>query len=149
MSKRLSRRAVVTLLATAATATAATSAFALGSGIDTGSGGVSVSAGTIGSAALSGECHYAHAGIGIDSSDDTYVLEGAGTAGGVVNGSPIVATGILCTVGTRTTGVQFTPGAASAAAITFNANAVSGAVCTTVYYLTRDNQTGNLPTECH
>jgi len=146
---RLSRRATVTLLAAAATAAAATSAFAVGTGIDTGAGGASVSAGTVGSAALSGECHYAHAGAGVDSGGDTYVLEGAGTAGGIVNGSPIVATGILCTVGTHSTGVQFTPGAASAAERTFNATSVSGAICTTVYYLTRDNQSGNLPTECH
>jgi hypothetical protein len=144
-----SHRRIVLMSLTGAGLLATTSAFALGTGTSTNLGGASIAAGTVGTVALSGECHFAQAAAGIDTSGSTYVLEGVGTAGGVVGGSPVVATGIQCAVGGHVSGPDFTPGGASATVLKFTANSVSGKICTTVYYLTRDGHSGNLPTECH
>ena len=139
---------LIGLLASTVTVALPGVALAADTGANLGLGGSAVAVGIIDKAVLVGDCNFVQVAAGLNSSGSTYVLEGVGSAGGTVGGSPVVATGVKCTYAGRTAGPTFTPGVAGVTTATFTANSTSGAICTTVYYLTQAGTSGALPSVC-
>lgn len=110
---------------------------------------------------VSGYCTYARSGAGVESGygDVTFTVGGEATAVGRYRGTEVVATGVKCDLykpdAIVTTGSQFAPGSAVAAATSYTSyDARGGMICTTVYALFREAPTGEssalktFPTSC-